>query len=85
MDTNEIMVTEEVIEATENITTAGLGKGYKIAVGVGLAVFAGVIAYKYIVKPMAAKIKAKKDQSKSNAEANNFKDTEIVYEINKDE
>ena len=44
MDTNEIM-NNEVIETTS-------GKALKVAGGIGLAVIAGVVAYKYIVKPM---------------------------------
>lgn len=37
-------------------------KGFKIAAGVGLLGLGGVIAYKKVIKPMIAKIKAKKDQ-----------------------
>jgi len=62
MDNNKIMVNEEVMEATE-IATSGAGKGFKIAAGVGLAVLGSVIAYKYVVKPIVAKIKAKKAQN----------------------
>lgn len=61
MDNNEIMVNEEVMEATE-IATSGAGKGFKIAAGIGLAALGSVIAYKYVVKPIVAKIKAKKAQ-----------------------
>ena len=77
MDTNEIMVNEEVIEATEEIATAGSGNGIKMAAGIGLAVLGGVVAYKYIVKPMVAKIKAKKEQQKIDAEFDDFEDAEI--------
>lgn len=62
MDTNEIMTNDEVILVTEEIATAGSGKGFKIAAGIGLAVLAGGIAYKYIAKPIMAKIKDKKNQ-----------------------
>jgi len=62
MDTNEVITNDEVIEATEEIATASLSKGAKIGVGVGLAVLIGGIAYKYVAKPMIAKIKAKKEQ-----------------------
>jgi len=59
MDNNEIMVNElEVIETTKEIATTG--KGFKVAAGVGLTVLGGFIAYKYIIKPIVAKIKAKK-------------------------
>ena len=54
MDTNEIM-NNEVIETTEEIVKTSSGKALKVAGGIGLAVIAGVVAYKYIVKPMAEK------------------------------
>lgn len=63
MNNNEIMVNEEVMEATE-IATSGAGKGFKIAAGIGLAALGSVITYKYVVKPIVAKIKAKKAQQK---------------------
>lgn len=62
MDAKEIMTNDEVIETTEEIMKTGTSKGFKIAAGVGLAVLAGGVAYKYIVKPIAAKIKSKKEQ-----------------------
>lgn len=69
MENNEIMVNEEVMEATEEIATAGASKGFKVAIGVGLAAVGGVIAYKYVVKPLIAKIKAKKAQSEIDEES----------------
>ena len=63
MENNEIMVNEEVMEATEEIAKAGVSKGFKVTVGIGLAAIGSVIAYKYVVKPLVAKIKAKKAQS----------------------
>jgi len=84
MNTNEIMANEEVIETTEEIVTANSGKGIKMAAGiVALAVLGGVGAYRYIVKPMVAKIKAKKEQQAmeieiyKNEEFDNFEDAEI--------
>ena len=44
------------------------GKGFKVAAGVGLAVLAGVVIYKYVGKPMIAKIKAQKEQQIIDAE-----------------
>lgn len=61
MDAKEIMTNDEVIETTEEIMKTGTSKGFKIAAGVGLAVLVGGVAYKYIVKPIAAKIKSKKE------------------------
>ena len=79
MNTNEIMVNEEVIETTEGITTASSGNGIKMAVGIiALAVIGGVGAYRYIVKPMMAKIKAKKEQQRINAEVYDFNNAEIT-------
>ena len=49
MENNEIMVNEEVIEATEEIANAGVSKGFKVAVGIGLTALGGVIAYKYVI------------------------------------
>lgn len=77
MNTNEIMVNGEVIEVTEEIATAGSRKGIKVAVGVGLVVLGGVATYKYIIKPMVAKIKAKKEQQKMNAGFDDYEDAEI--------
>ena len=77
MDTNEIMVNEEVIETTEEIATASSGKGFKVVAGVGLTVLGGLVAYKYVIKPVVAKIKSKKEQQKIDAEFDDFDDAEI--------
>ncbi len=77
MDTNEIMVNEEIIETTEGIATAGSGKVFKVVAGVGLTVLGGFVAYKYVIKPVIAKIKAKKEQQMINAEVYDFDDAEI--------
>lgn len=84
MDANEIMTNEEVVLATEEIATAGSGKGFKVAAGIGLAVLAGGIAYKYIAKPLMAKIKDKKNQPEiiSEAEYTEECNAEEVYENN---
>lgn len=77
METNEIMNNEEVIETTaEEVTKVSSGKGFKVAAGVGLAVLVGVIAYKYVGKPMIAKIKAKKEEAMVMDEE--YVDSEIV-------
>lgn len=62
MENNEILTNEEVMETTEEIVNASSGKGFKVAAGIGLAVLAGVVAYKYIGKPLLAKIKAQKEK-----------------------
>lgn len=67
MDTKEIMVNDEVLEATEEIATTGSSKGLKIAGIVGLSVLGGMVIYKYVIKPTVAKMKAKKElESESN-------------------
>lgn len=77
MSTNEIMVNEEVIETTDGIATAGSGKVFKVVAGVGLTVLGGFVAYKYVIKPVIAKIKNKKEQRRINAEVYDFDDAEI--------
>ncbi len=77
MNTNEIMVNEKVIETTEGIATAGSGKVFKVAAGVGLTVLGGFVAYKYVIKPVMAKIKNKKEQRRINAEVYDFDDAKI--------
>ena len=89
METNEIMNNEEVMEATtEEVVKASSGKGFKVAAGIGLAVLAGVVIYKYVGKPMIAKIKAQKEQRIIDAEwddseepivENEKKDSEEAY------
>lgn len=72
MDANEIMVNE-----TEGIVTASSGNGIKKAVGTGLTLLVGFVAYKYVIKPVIAKIKAKKEQRMINAEVYDFDDAKI--------
>ena len=71
---NEEIMVNEVIETTEEIATASSGKGFKVAAGVGLTVLGGFVAYKYVIKPVIAKIKAKKEQRMINAEVYDFDD-----------
>lgn len=59
MDINETMTNTEAIETADEITNAA-GKGAKIAAGVGIAMLVSVITYRRVVKPMLAKIKARK-------------------------
>lgn len=58
------MDNEMVVEITEEITEATSGRGLKTAAGIGLAMLAGAIAYKHVVTPMMAKLKARKEASK---------------------
>ncbi len=67
----------ELQETTEEIATAGSGKVFKVAAGVGLAALGSVIAYKYVVKPIVAKIKAKKEQQEIDGESIDLEDDEF--------
>lgn len=77
MNNNEIMVNEDVIEVTEEIATANFGKGFKVTAGIGLTAIGGFAAYKYVIKPVMAKIKAKKEQQKIDADFDESEDAEI--------
>ena len=63
-------VTEEIAETAEDIAIFEPNKaGRGIAIGAAVALV-GALAYKFIAKPIAAKIKAKKAQKAEEAEAN---------------
>lgn len=75
MQENNIIANEEVIEEvveTAEKASNSLGKELKIAAGVGLTVLAGVAAYLYVVRPIAAKVKAKITQRKMQKAAGDF-------------
>lgn len=63
MENNEIMVNDEVIEATEEIADVKSGNGLFVAAAVGAALIVGAIVYKKVIKPAIAKAKAKKEAS----------------------
>ena len=66
---NEILTNENVVETAEEVVeTVNSCKGIKVAAGVGGAVILGVIAYKFIVKPIIAKVKAEKEMVDTEAE-----------------
>ena len=67
MENTEIL-NNEVMETTEEIVETGMSKGIKVTVGIGLAVVGGVIAYRYLAKPLIAKIKANLDRKKMETE-----------------
>jgi hypothetical protein len=54
----EIMTNEEIVESVGEVVTED-NTGLKIAGGIGVAVLVGMVAYKYGIKPIIAKIKAK--------------------------
>lgn len=59
---NTIMENNEVLEVTEEVATASSGKAVKTVVGLGLAAVVGTFIYKRVIKPIVAKVKAKKEQ-----------------------
>lgn len=74
---NEILTNENVVETAEEVVeTMNSCKGIKVVAGVGGAVILGVIAYKFIVKPMVAKIKAEKDMVDTEAETTDEADSD---------
>ena len=63
MNENEIKTIEEVVPSTEEITTATSENGVGVGMAIGATiVLVGAAAYKYIAKPLVAKIKAKNEQ-----------------------
>ena len=70
METNEIMTNaEDIVDVTEEVATCGGSKTLKIAGVVTGAALIGVIAYKYAIKPLWAKLKAKHEAKKASKEA----------------
>ena len=70
MENNEIMNNEVVGNIEEVVENTGLSKGAKIIAGIGLGTVVGLVAYKYVGKPVVAKIKARIKQKKMAAEEN---------------
>jgi flagellar biosynthesis/type III secretory pathway M-ring protein FliF/YscJ len=66
MDEMEIMNnSEEVVEeAAEKIVETNSGNGLKIGAGIGIALLVSGLAYKFIVKPIIANRRAKKEALK---------------------
>lgn len=70
METNEIMTNEEVVEAAEEIVPASSENGIGVGIAIGSAVvLVGVLTAKYIVKPLVAKIKDKKNEQRDSDES----------------
>ena len=65
MENEEIMLAEEI----EEVATLNSGRGWKIAAGVGAAALVGGLIYKFVAKPVIAKIKARKNQDEIVVEA----------------
>ena len=70
MEANEIMTNaEDIMDVTEEVATCGGSKTLKIAGVVTGATLIGVVAYKYAIKPLWAKLKAKHEAKKASKEA----------------
>ena len=70
METNEIMTNaEDIMDVTEEVATCRGSKTLKIAGVVTGAALVGVVAYKYAIKPLWAKLKAKHEAKKASKEA----------------
>lgn len=65
MNTNDIIKDEEVMEVIETPSELDSTGGFIAVVGIGLSMLVGGLAHKYIVDPMIAKIKAKKETSEA--------------------
>lgn len=66
MEGNNIMNNEEVMETTtEEIVEAASKGGFKKVATFGLGMIAGVVAYKYVLKPVGAKIKTWNEERKA--------------------
>jgi hypothetical protein len=60
MEPNEITTNEEIVETTTTVevtTTENSNSGLGMAALGGLVVLGGVMAHKYIIKPIAARIR----------------------------
>lgn len=84
MDTNEIMVNEDVIKTTEEIAKAGSNSeqfwnGFKLSAGIWSAVLVGFAAYKYVTKKQKEQKEQneQKEQHKMDNEFDEVDDTEI--------
>ncbi len=79
MENREIM-NNDVIEATEEVIETGSKKGLKIVAGIGMGVVVAGLLYKYVAKPVVAKIKTKIKQKKTD-----FEDFDYMDDLELDE
>jgi hypothetical protein len=73
MENNEIITGNNIIENTEKIVKTNSNTALKAAAGIGLAILAGVLVYKYVAKPLISKIKSIREQ-KAKIDSNNSED-----------
>ena len=60
MENNEIIMANEDVAVEVVESTTKLSKGAKVAIGIGATVLVGGLVYKFVVKPIVKKVKAKK-------------------------
>ena len=83
MENTEIMTTnEEVMDVTEELAETTSGKALKVIAGVGLVVLAGALVYKYVAKPIGAKVRAAKEaKAKVEVIEGDFEECEIEENV----
>lgn len=82
MEANEIMTTEnlEVMEELgniEEIEAVSSGNGLKTVAKIGVIAGLGYLGYRFVVKPMVAKFKAKKEQAVDESDVIEVADTDV--------
>ena len=85
MDANEIIKNEEIIEVTEEIADVCSNNGAKITAGIGLTIAVGGLAYKFIIKPVKAKIEKKLNEKIDEAIERYVNETSNVLEEESEE
>lgn len=81
MENNEIM-NNEVIEVAEEVVTSSSSKVLKTLGAIGVAAVAGALTWKFVIKPIAAKIKSKKELKDYEPEDYDTEETELVETVN---
>lgn len=72
MENTEIMnneaVNEAVVEKAEDVVKATSNANFKGVAIAGVSMVAGALAYKFVIKPVASKIKDKREKKKKDKE-----------------
>jgi hypothetical protein len=80
MDMSNITVTEDVMEANTEAVAAVPGNGYRFVCCAGLTVLVGVLAYRYAVKPVMAKIRTRKERHVIHVKADSAGESGVAEE-----
>ena len=73
---DEKIVSEEIIETVEDIVSNGSGKALKVAGKIGLALIVGGLTYRFVVRPIIRKVKARKNQTQNAVDNHEFDEDE---------